>query len=84
MSFLCFPSYYPFSVVDSLLTIRLFVIPLTLETLITFLPITLVILSYSTLCYPNGTVAASVADNHRTNTQTSLLDLLPPPSPLPR
>ena len=72
MSFLRFPSYYPFSVVDSLLTIRLFVVPLTLETLITFLPITLVISSYSTLCHPNGTVAASVADNHRTKYDVKL------------
>ena len=49
MSFLRFPSYYPFGVVDSLLTICLFIVPSTLETLITFLPITLMISSYSTL-----------------------------------
>ena len=49
MSFLRFPSYYPFGVVDSLLTFRLFIVPLTLESVITFHPITLMISSPSTL-----------------------------------
>ena len=46
----------PFDVVDLLLGIRLFIVRLTLETLITFTPITLMISSHSLLS--KGTFAA--------------------------